>query len=87
MIEEAKDLHKKGLSYKRMRELGLEYGALADYLQDKISKSEMIARLQTEIWQYAKRQMTYFKKDENIVWIESNDINVSEITSLMRAFE
>lgn len=69
IIEEAKDLHKKGLSYKRMRELGLEYRALADYLQDKISKSEMITRLQTEIWQYAKRQMTYFKKDNNIVWI------------------
>lgn len=70
MIEEAKDLHKKGLSYKRMRELGLEYSALADYLQDKISKSEMITRLQTEIWQYAKRQMTYFKKDKGIIWVD-----------------
>jgi tRNA dimethylallyltransferase len=70
MIAETKRLHEAGLSYKRMRELGLEYGALADLLQNKISKEEMTERLQNEIWHYAKRQMTWFRKDKNIVWIE-----------------
>jgi tRNA dimethylallyltransferase len=74
MIEEAKKLHKKGLSYKRMRELGLEYGALADLLENKITKVEMTTRLQTEIWQYAKRQITYFKKDKSIVWVDIYNI-------------
>ena len=38
MIEEAEGLHKKGLSWKRMEALGLEYRYLARHLQGKISK-------------------------------------------------
>lgn len=75
MIREAEMLHKKGLSWKRMRELGLEYGALADFLDKKISKKEMVERLRKEIWHYAKRQMTWFRKDKNIVWRAHSDSN------------
>ncbi len=71
MIIEAKKLHTQGLTYKRMRELGLEYRALADSLDNKISKKVMIERLQKEIWHYAKRQMTWFKRDKNIIWLPS----------------
>ncbi len=69
MIAEAKNLHKRGLTHKRMRELGLEYGALADFLDKKINKKEMEERLQKEIWQYAKRQMTWFKKNKDVIWL------------------
>jgi tRNA dimethylallyltransferase len=78
MIEEAEKLHKDGLSYERMRELGLEYGALVDFLDNKITKEEMVARLQTEIWQYAKRQMTWFKRDTEIKWFNPKDPLVPE---------
>ncbi len=86
MIAEAKKLHKNGLSYKRMTSLGLEYAALADFLQNKITKQEMITCLQNEIWHYAKRQMTWFKKparlshpggDKSIKWFEPK-INILE---------
>ena len=69
MIEEANKLHDKGLSWKRMYELGLEYRYLSLYLQNKITKEEMIRKLETEIWHYAKRQITWFKKDKRIKWI------------------
>jgi len=70
MIAEARRLHRKGLSWKRMDELGLEYRYLAKYLQEKMSKEEMVERLNTEIWHYAKRQMTWFKRDKHIHWFE-----------------
>lgn len=70
MIQEASLLHQNGLSWKRMEELGLEYRYLAYYLRKKISLEEMIHQLDTLIWQYAKRQMTWFKKDKRIIWIE-----------------
>lgn len=69
MIAEAKNLHSKGLSWKRMRELGLEYRFIADYLTGKLSKKEMIEKLEIAINQYAKRQMTWFKRDKKIHWI------------------
>ena len=68
MIAEAKKLHRQGLSWKRMEELGLEYRYLARYLRNEISKKEMIEKLATEIWRYAKRQMTWFKQDKKINW-------------------
>ncbi len=69
MIAEAKRLHKNGLSWRRMDELGLEYRYLAKHLQGKLSKKEMIEKLETEIWHYAQRQMTWFKKDKRIRWM------------------
>ena len=72
MIQEVQNLHKKGLSWKRMEELGLEYRHLALYLQKKISKQEMFDQLNIAIRQYAKRQMVWFKRDERIIWVEVN---------------
>lgn len=73
MIAEAKKLHKNGLSFKRMRELGLEYKFLADFLEDKIDKEEMKKLLETAIWQYAKRQRTWFKRDKRILWFRPGE--------------
>src|SRR3989344_2686107 len=73
MIAEAEKLHRQGLPWKRMEELGLEYRYLARHLRDEISKKEMIEKLSTEIWRYAKRQMTWFKRDKNIMWFSPND--------------
>ncbi|MDP2641858.1 MAG: tRNA (adenosine(37)-N6)-dimethylallyltransferase MiaA [bacterium] len=69
MIKEARKLVKlRKLSFKRMRELGLEYRYIGMYLQGKISKTEMIEKLNTAICQYAKRQMTWFKRNKKIRW-------------------
>lgn len=70
MIEEVNNLHKKGISFKRLEDFGLEYRYIAYYLQDKIKKEEMIKKLQKEIEKYAKRQMTWFKRDKRINWVK-----------------
>jgi len=70
MLEEFKNLHKASLSWKRMEALGLEYRYGAMYLQGKIDKKEMIEKINTESWHYAKRQKTWFKKDINTIWID-----------------
>lgn len=69
MIEEAKKLHENGLSRERMDQLGLEYRYLAKHLQGELSKEEMIEVLSHKIWQYAKRQLLWFKRDPRIDWI------------------
>ncbi len=70
MLEEAEDLHANGLPWKRMETLGLEYRYMAYYLQKKISKEEMIRQINTVSWHYAKKQMTWFKRDKRVWWIE-----------------
>ncbi len=68
MISETRRLHAKGLSWKRMEALGLEYRYLSRYLRGRITKEEMTAKLQTEIYRYARRQMTWFKRNKEIRW-------------------
>lgn len=71
MIEETKRLYKNGLSLKRMRQLGLEYGVLADFLEGNINeKKELIRILQNKIHGYVRKQLTWFKKDKNVNWFD-----------------
>ncbi len=65
MIEEIENLHKNGLSWERMEELGLEYRYTSRFLRGLITKEKMIEQLQNEIWHYAKRQILWFKKIQN----------------------
>jgi len=74
MIIEVRKLHLDGLSWKRLESLGLEYRFTALYLQKKISKSKMLERLNTEIGQYARRQMQWFKRDARIKWFDPSHI-------------
>ncbi len=70
MIHEATSLHTKGLSWKRMEELGLEYRAMARLLTKKIAREEFEQNLATDSWQYAKRQRTWFRRDKTIAWLD-----------------
>jgi tRNA dimethylallyltransferase len=84
MIEEAENLHKNGLSFERMRELGLEYKFLADFLDGKLSKEDMISELSTAIWHYARRQKTWFRRDKEIKWFSPQDYN--DIEKVVKEF-
>ena len=80
LLKEVKNLHKNGLSWKRMSEIGLEYKLVANFLRSHLGKKVSRTGLDTlqlkkemaqKTWQYTKRQMTWFKKDKNIVWLSS----------------
>ncbi|MFA5076155.1 MAG: tRNA (adenosine(37)-N6)-dimethylallyltransferase MiaA [Patescibacteria group bacterium] len=68
MVAEAKRLHQQGLGWKKMAEFGLEYRWLANYLQGQISYNEMVVGLAQDSKNFAKRQLTWFKRDQEIVW-------------------
>lgn len=78
MIREAKKLRKEGLSWKRMNEFGLEYRYLAKHLQGEISKEEMLSELETKIWQFSKRQRTWFRKNKETKWFKPTDLKKIE---------
>ncbi len=84
MVSEAVRLHERGLSWKRMLSLGLEYRYLALFLTGKISRSEFIQTLSKEIEQYAKRQITWFKRDTKIQWFIPTD--TEKIEEIVVAF-
>lgn len=79
MIEEVADLHKKGVSWKKLFAFGLEYRYVSLYLQKKITKQEMVDDLSKAIKNFAKRQITWFKRDKNIIWIKDKKQAIDKI--------
>ncbi len=77
MIDEVRKLHDGGVSWERLERFGLEYRYIAWYLQNKINLEDMTQKLGIAIGQFAKRQMTWFRRMEKrgvaIDWITGND--------------
>ena len=71
MIEEVQGLMDAGVSTEFLYKLGLEYRFIAQYLNGEISsREEMVELLGTAIKQFAKRQMTWFRRDKEILWLD-----------------
>jgi tRNA dimethylallyltransferase len=70
LIEETRRLRRRyDLSLPSMS--GIGYPEVALYLDKKISKEECIEKIVTHTYQYAKRQMTWWKRDKSIFWTDS----------------
>ena len=81
MIEEIKKLQQSGVSWKKLDSFGLEYRHVSKYLRRtknlslselKKEKEKMEEELFSAIWNFAKRQKTWFKRDDQIIWINPN---------------
>ena len=87
MLDEGRALHQKGLSFCRMRQLGLEYGAMADLLTHKVGRVPFEMTLANDIWQYAKRQRVWWKRDKTIIWFDSSKKStLQKSASIVRKF-
>ena len=84
MLDEAIKLNRAGLSYERMESFGLEYRALVQFLQKKITDAELYTNLPYEIIHYAKRQRSSLRRLEKqgmkIHWIK----DISEAGGLVK---
>lgn len=72
LLEEVKSLiNNEGFSKTALQ--GLGYKEVVEYIEEKISYEEMIEKIKMETRRYAKRQMTWFKRNTNIIWLDAKD--------------
>ncbi len=69
LIEETKKLHKK-YSFDLPAMSGIGYFEIGQYLENKISLDGAIQKMKYRTHHYARRQMTWFKRDERIKWVK-----------------
>ena len=76
MVEEVEALMKSGIAADDLKYYGLEYRWITSYLLGEVDKAEMIDRLNIGIRQFAKRQMTWFrrmeKKGYQLNWLDAS---------------
>ena len=86
MVEEVRDLLDDGVSEVFLTKLGLEYKYLTWYLTGKMGMEQMKEELGNAIKRFAKRQMTWFRRDERIHWLDMAAEPVEEASDLIRNF-
>jgi tRNA dimethylallyltransferase len=70
----------KALSWKKLESFGLEYKFVSLFLQKKISEDELFTQLSFAIKHYAKRQMTWWKRNKEIIWIKPDIAKAAKLT-------
>ena len=81
IIEEVQSLLKSGVTADQLKFYGLEYKFVTQYILKEISFNELFRKLNTAIHQFAKRQITWFKR------MEKNGINIHWIDGKLELFE
>ena len=82
MVAEVKKLRASGLSWKKIQSFGLAYFWIPLYLRNKLSREELAVKIIQAEKNYAKRQMTWFKRDKRIKWLK----NFREIEKNIKTF-
>ena len=87
MIDEVRGLIDRGVSVGFLKKLGLEYRYITQYLIGEIpSEAEMVELLATAIKQFAKRQMTWFRRDKGITWLDMTGNPVAQACEAIDGF-
>jgi len=69
MVEEVTNLRDAGVSDERLMSFGLEYRFITLYLRGELTYETLRTSLFHAICQYAKRQRTWLRRDESIIWL------------------
>lgn len=83
LVEEVRSLRKR-VDDARLDEFGLEYRVIRHHLDVKLSEEELKESLLTELMGYAKRQMTWFRKNKDITWEKRENILEKIVSHLKR---
>ena len=91
MVEEVKGLLDSGIKPEDLIYYGLEYKFLTQYLTGEISYDYMVEKLNVSIHQFAKRQMTWFRKMEksgfNIHWLDGYMSTEEKVTKVLTLYK
>lgn len=72
LVEEVKNLKQKYHCFPTAMQ-GLGYKEVVEYLEEKCTYEEMIEKIKQETRHYAKRQLTWFRKNKETIWLKAED--------------
>lgn len=72
LIEEVEKIREKYHIFPTAMQ-GLGYKEVVEYLEGKTSKEEMMEKIKMETRRYAKRQLTWFRKNKQTIWLEGQE--------------
>ena len=83
LIEEVKQILDKYDTFPTAMQ-GLGYKEVVEYLEGKLTKEEMIEKIKMETRRYAKRQLTWFRKNKQTIWLNAEDRMQNNIDIILK---
>lgn len=65
----------------------LGYKEVYEFLKGEINEDEMIEKIKRESRRYAKRQITWFKRNENIIWLDGLENKQNNIKIILEGIK
>ena len=78
LVEEVRGLAARGLTEENTSMKGLGYKELFPYLRGEISLEEAVRIIQRDTRHFAKRQLTWFRREPDVIWIQKPDFDYDE---------
>lgn len=78
LVEEVRRLKESGCTRSLVSMQGLGYKEILSYLDGEISLEEAVYLIKRDTRHFAKRQITWFKREKNVIWIEKKDFGYDE---------
>ncbi len=83
LIEEVQGILKKYEKYPTAMQ-GLGYKEIKEYLEGKLTKEEAIEKVKQETRKYAKRQLTWFRKNKETIWLDGSSYKQENIEIIIK---
>lgn len=84
LIDEVKSLVDEGYSRDLVSMQGLGYKEMIDYIQERYTLDEAVYTLKRDTRHFAKRQVTWFKREKQVTWVNKNEFDSeADILSFM----
>ncbi len=88
LVDEVKELTKKGLSKNMVSMKGLGYKEIIEYFEGALTLDESINLIKKETRHFAKRQLTWFRREKDVIWLDKSkkddDILIDEILQVLK---
>lgn len=79
LVDEVKCLKERGFTSDMVSMQGLGYKEILDYLNGKCTLEDAVYRIKRDTRHFAKRQITWFKREKNVIWIQKENFESREM--------
>ncbi len=78
LVEEVKALQARGCTRDMVSMQGLGYKEILDYLSGNLTLEEAVYILKRDTRHFAKRQLTWFRREKDVIWVNKNELEYND---------
>lgn len=87
LLAEVNDLYRMGYRKDMVSMQGLGYKEMIDYLEDRCSLDEAVYKIKRETRHFAKRQLTWFRREKDVIWLDKSTFDNREDLLLQKMID